>query len=124
MESETNERSLDEGERLQDRNEEAQSSQWNEQMMRSIKAYLENGQYPVHLPYCETVRRRNFRKRAKEFVVQDGNLYYKKKKDGSLRLAISCREQKQRVFQVHFLWNFMYIMQLCITDLFCMMLAC
>ena len=67
-----------------------------------LKDYWEHGQYPSRLPYSERVGRWNFRKRAKEFVVQGGMLYYKKKGDGSLRLAISSKEGKQCVFQVHF----------------------
>ena len=45
-------------------------------------------------------RRRNFRKRAKDFVFKNDRLYYVDKKNGSLRLAINSKEEQERVFQV------------------------
>ena len=74
---------------------------WSEKIASNIKTYLLQAQYPSDLPPSESDRRRNFRKRAKDFVVQDDQLYYKVKKDGSLRLAISSQEEQQRIFEVH-----------------------
>ena len=73
---------------------------WCEEVARNITKYLNSGEYPPNLPPCEKVKRRNFRKRAKDFVVKQERLYYKNKKDGVLRLAISTKEEQQRVFMV------------------------
>ena len=45
--------------------------------------YLTDGNYPDDLPSNEAVKRRNFRKRANDFVVLEDRLYHKNKKDGS-----------------------------------------
>lgn len=76
------------------------ASHWNEIVVRNIKEYLVHGKYPSDLPSSESVKRRNFRKRAKDFMVKNGNLYYIDKKSGSLRLAIYSKEEQERVFQV------------------------
>ena len=72
---------------------------WNEEVAGGIKYYLLSSQYPAGL---DTNQKRNFRKRAKTFVVsgERQDLYYRSKKDGSLRLAISSKEDKQRIFEV------------------------
>ena len=74
---------------------------WSEEIAQSIQTYLQVGQYPTELPASESGRRRNFRKRAKDFVIQEDLLHYKNKKDGSLRLAIASKEEQQRIFEVH-----------------------
>ena len=66
-----------------------------------VKKWLQSGEYPPHLPPSEKMKQRNFRKRAKDFVIKQGMLYYKNKKNGELRLAISSKEEQQRVFMVH-----------------------
>ena len=53
---------------------------WSDEVASDIRRYLERGQYPAHLPHSDTTKRRNFRKRAKDFVVHKDNLYYKRKK--------------------------------------------
>jgi hypothetical protein len=70
---------------------------WDEAIAQSYKEFLlSNGNvYPENL--CKT-KRRNFRKRAGDFEVNGGQLYYIK--SGCLRLALSKREDWQRVFQV------------------------
>ena len=73
---------------------------WSDEVASDIRRYLERGQYPAHLPHSDTTKRRNFRKRAKDFVVHKDNLYYKGKKNDPLRLAISSKEDQERVFQV------------------------
>ena len=73
---------------------------WSDEVASDIRRYLERGQYPAHLPHSDTTKRRNFRKRAKDFVVHKENLYYKGKKNAPLRLAISSKEDQERVFQV------------------------
>ena len=76
------------------------ASHWNEIVARNIKEYLVHGKYPADLPSSERVKRRNFRKRAKDFMVKNDKLYYVDKKTGSLRLAIYSKEEQGRVFQV------------------------
>ena len=73
---------------------------WNEIAARNIKEYLVHGKYPSDLPSSESVKRRNFRKRANNFLVKNDRLYYVDKKNGSLRLAIHSKEEQERVFQV------------------------
>ena len=97
MEAETDSNDTDRGE-CRDCSEEDKKEHWNEEVATNIRNYLQLGQYP---PGSEGVRRSNFRNRAKDFVVQDDQLYYKNKKDGSLRLAIYFNDEQQRVFQVH-----------------------
>ena len=75
----------------------ARIDHWDEEASINIKNYLEHGQYPTDLPPSEGVKRRNFRKSAKDFVVQADQLYYQGK---TLRLAISSKEEQQRIFQV------------------------
>lgn len=69
---------------------------WNEEIALSFKDYLISGRYPDSLP---SEKRRNFRKRANDFSVVDGELYYKK--SGALRLALYRKEDCIRVFQVY-----------------------
>ncbi len=73
----------------------------NEEVAAGIKQYLTSGQYPAGL---DANQKRNFRKRAKDFVVSGDSgspeLYYRSKKDGSLRLSVSCNEDKLRIFHV------------------------
>lgn len=76
------------------------ASHWNEIVARNIKEYLVSGKYPSDLPSSESVKRRNFRKRAKDFIVKNDRLYYVDKKNGSLRLAIHSKEEQERAFQV------------------------
>ena len=45
-------------------------------------------------------QRSNFAKRARDFVVQDGHLFYKSKINGSLRLALGSQAEMERVFMV------------------------
>lgn len=45
------------------------SPKWNEELAKNINIYLENGRYPAKLP---PMKRRNFRKRANDFVVKQG----------------------------------------------------
>ena len=73
---------------------------WNEEIVENYKEFLLSAgkKYP-NLPKD---KRRNFRKRAGDFVVQEGKLYYAKTK-GSLRLALGSREEQQRAFQVRML---------------------
>ena len=78
------------------------ASHWNEIVAGNIKEYLVHGNYPSDLPSSESVKRRNFRKRAKDFVVKNDRLYYVDKKDGSLRIAIYSKEEQERVFHVRF----------------------
>ena len=73
---------------------------WDETVARNVKRYLICREYPSDLPTSETNKRRNFRKRAKDFVVQNDTLYYVDKKDGHLRLAIYSKEEQERVFHV------------------------
>ena len=47
-------------------------------------------------------QRSNFKKRANDFAIKDDSLFYKDKKDGSLRLVIGSEEEKKRVFAVGF----------------------
>ena len=68
---------------------------WNEQIASDLKNYVQFGVYPGDLPKD---KRRNFRKRAKDFEVKDGELYYNK--SGSLRLALSKSDEWLRAFQV------------------------
>ena len=76
----------------------------NNSSLSSLKQYLINREYPSDLPTSESVKRRNFRKRAKDFVVQNDTLYNVDKKAGHLRLAIYSKEEQQRVFQVSFFY--------------------
>ena len=76
------------------------SEHWNEEIAQNIKQYLESGVYPSNLPSSEGNKRRNFRKRAANFVVKEGKLYYKNCKDGLTRLAIASEKEQQEIFQV------------------------
>ena len=70
---------------------------WGEEVVQAYKEFLlSSGKKYPDLPKDQ---RRNFRKRASDFVVQDGKLYYKKT-TGFLRLALGSEEEQQRVFQV------------------------
>ena len=79
----------------------ARNCTWRDEVASDIRRYLEHGQYPAHLPHYDTTKIRNFRKRAKYFVVHKDNLYYKRKNNDSLRLAISSKEDQECVFQVY-----------------------
>lgn len=77
-----------------------EASHWDATIAENFKVYLSKGCYPADLPACEKGKRRNFRKRAKDFVVQDDQLFYRDKKSESLRLAVYSLEDKKRVFEV------------------------
>ena len=68
---------------------------WNEEIALSFKQYLVCGRYPDVLP---REKRRNFRKRAKDFEVMDGKLYYKR--SGNLRLALYRIDDCLHTFEV------------------------
>ena len=65
-----------------------EASHWDAIITEHFKAYLSKGCYPADLPSSGKGKRRIFRKRAKDFVVQDDQLFYRDKRDKSLRLAI------------------------------------
>ena len=71
---------------------------WNETTVEQIKYYHVTGKYPSD--EWTSVKKRNFRRRAQQFTVKDGNLYYKDKKDASHRLAIASSEEKNQIFMV------------------------
>ena len=68
---------------------------WNEEIALNFKEYLMSGRYPDTLP---KEKRRNFRKRANDFEVMDGKLFYKK--SGSLRLALYRNDDWLLAFEV------------------------
>ena len=82
----------------------ARQCHWDETVARNIKQYLINREYPSDLPTSKSIKRRNFRKRVNDFVVQNDTLYYVHKKAGHLRLAVYSKEE-QRVFQVLFFFT-------------------
>ena len=47
----------------------------DETVARNINQYLINREYPSDLPASESVKKRNFIKRAKDFVLQNDTLY-------------------------------------------------
>ena len=55
-------------------------SHWNEIATRNS---LVHGKYPSDLPSSKSVKRTNFRKHAKDFIVKNNKLYYVDKKNGS-----------------------------------------
>ena len=65
-----------------------EASNWDAAIAENFKVYLNKGCYPMNLPSWEKGKRRNFRMRAKDFVVQDDKLFYRDKRDKSPRLAI------------------------------------
>lgn len=71
---------------------------WNEELAENFLSYLKTGLYPSSVGNSND--KRNFRKTAKDFVVQDDRLYYKNKRDGTIRIAISSEEDKQQIFKV------------------------
>ena len=66
-EKELNEENIEE-------NEQGKKTYWNETVVFNIKEYLLHGVYPPELPSSE---KRNFRKRAQDFKIESGQLYYK-----------------------------------------------
>ena len=77
--------------------QDAVNEHWNEAVAEGYKEFLLSGgkNYPVDMA---KEKKRNFRKRAQDFVVHEGRLYYAK--GGSLRLALTNRDEQLRVFQV------------------------
>ena len=73
---------------------------WNHRIVEGFTKFLTEKQYPENLSKDE---KRNYRKRAKDFIVVDGKLHYKCKKGGQTRVAISSEEDKKRFFKVMFL---------------------
>ena len=71
------------------------SCRWNKVFAANIREYLTTGAYPVDMPVKQ---RSNFARRACNFILQDGYLFYKSKIDGSLRLAICNQEEMERMF--------------------------
>ena len=67
-------------------------------MTTNITKYLTCGDYPTGLA---ATGKRNFRKRTNDFVVGEETLYYKKKTDGPLRVAIASKEDQRRAYQLH-----------------------
>ena len=74
------------------------SDRWTETTAANIKDFVTTGIYPADMPIKQ---RSNFGKRARNFAVHDGQLSYKNKRDGSLRLAICSQEEMERVFKVY-----------------------
>ncbi len=70
---------------------------WNEEVLARIREYLATNVDPPDVVHEQL---NNFRKRARDFTIQGGRLYYKNKKDASLRLAIGSREEMVQVFMV------------------------
>ena len=70
---------------------------WGEEVVEAYKEFLLS--CGKKYPDLSKDQRRNFRKRASDFVVQDGKLYYTKT-TGFVRLALGSEEDQQRVFQV------------------------
>ena len=70
---------------------------WSGEVVENIKNYLTGRHYPENFSKDE---KRNFRKRAKDFVVIEGKLHYKCKRSGQTRTVIVTKEEKDRVFQV------------------------
>ena len=85
LQKELNEENIEE-------NEQGKKTYWNETVV-----FL-HGVYPPELPSSE---KRNFRKRAQDFKIESGQLYYYKQ--GEIRLAISSKEDQRHIFQVFFL---------------------
>ena len=76
---------------------ESNPENWNETVVEQIKHYHVTGKYPAE---WTSEKKRNFRRRAQQFTVKDGNLYYKNRKDGSHRLAIASNTEKNQIFMV------------------------
>ena len=72
---------------------------WNERIVEGITKFLTEKQYPENLSKDE---KRNYRKRAQDFIVLQGKLHYKCKESGQTRMAISSEEDKERIFKVMF----------------------
>ena len=65
-----------------------------------IKVYLSSGRYPDR---CKSKsEKRIFRRRAQQFVVNDGQLFYQRKTKGrgSLSITLATSEEQKRAFQV------------------------
>ena len=74
---------------------------WSEETAQSYREFHLSGEitYPNNLSKDS---KKNFRRRARDFTMQDGKLYYTRK--GGLRLAITSKEE-QRIFQVSQIMN-------------------
>ena len=65
-----------------------------------IKVYLLGGKYPDR---CKSKsEKRIFRRRARQFVVNNGQLFYQRKTNGrgSLSITLTTKEEQKRAFQV------------------------
>ena len=62
---------------------------------QDIKTYLLTGGYPSSILLKE---KRNFRKKALKYVVQENKLFFKK--HGCLRAVLRTREEQKQAFQV------------------------
>ena len=73
---------------------------WDKDVEEEIKVYLLSGKYPDRWKSKE--EKRSFRRRAQQFVVNDGQLFYKRKTDGrgSLSITLATKEEQKRAFQV------------------------
>ena len=114
-EKELNEENIEE-------NEQGKKAYWNETVVFNIKEYLLHGVYPPELPSSE---KRNFRKRAQDFKIESGQLYYYKQ--GEIRLAIGSKEDQRRIFQVFFVsaayacMSYMFVINL--SKCFCIIIG-
>ena len=64
--------------------------------MNSYKEFLVSG--GTNCTDIPSRKRKSFRRRAKDFTVQDGRLYYTKTPD-LLRLALGSKNEQDRAFQ-------------------------
>ncbi len=60
-----------------DHDDNISTQRWNSQVCREILEYLQQGTYPSDMPTTENNRRRNFRKRTKCFIVENGQLMFR-----------------------------------------------
>ena len=74
----------------------SEKEHWNEEIVGTYRKFLLPGR--KRYPDLPTRKRRDFRKRAGNFIVQEGKLYYAKTRS-SLRLALASKEEQQRAFQ-------------------------
>jgi histidinol-phosphate/aromatic aminotransferase/cobyric acid decarboxylase-like protein len=82
---------------------------WNEDIAEAFKEFVVSGGTNYsNIPHN---KRKAFRKRAKDFCVKDGKLYYQKT-PGLLRLAIGSKEEQRMVFQVNALASFVSLCQI------------
>ena len=73
---------------------------WDKDVEEEIKVYLLSGKYSDRCKSKE--EKRSLRRRAQQFVVNDGQLFYKRKTDGrgSLSITLATKEEQKRAFQV------------------------